>query len=92
MICHDINEVIPVNNNENIISQTPSSIYLMHKYWGKKPSKELREIIEKYTKENDLILDPFSGFGGMGVESILLNRNIEKIVIRLYNYCWLLPN
>ncbi|MBR5614780.1 MAG: hypothetical protein IKW64_05710 [Clostridia bacterium] len=65
-----------MSNNESIISQTPSSIYLMHKYWGKKPSKELREIIEKYTKENDLILDPFSGFGGIGIESILLNRNI----------------
>lgn len=48
----------------------------MHKYWGKKPSKELHEMIEKYTKENDLILDPFSGFGGIGIESMLLNRNI----------------
>ena len=55
---------------------TPSSIYLMHKYWGKKPSKELKSIIEKYSKENDIILDPFSGFGGVGIEAILLNRNI----------------
>lgn len=55
---------------------TPSSIYSMHKYWGKKPSNELKTIIKKYSKENDIIFDPFSGFGGIGVEAILLNRNI----------------
>lgn len=55
---------------------TPSSIYLMHKYWGKKPSKDLRKIINKYTKKNEIILDPFAGFGGLGIEGILLNRNV----------------
>lgn len=56
--------------------ETPSSIYSMHKYWGKKPSKELKAIIKKYSKEYDKILDPFSGFGGIGLEAILLNRNV----------------
>lgn len=55
---------------------TPSSIYLMHKYWGKKPASELKNIVEKYTKEGDVILDPFAGYGGIGVEGILLNRNV----------------
>lgn len=59
----------------NIID-TPSSVYSMHKYWGKKPGKELKQLIEKYTKEGDYVLDPFSGYGGMGIESILLNRNV----------------
>lgn len=62
-----------MTENNNI---TPSSIYLMHKYWGKKPANELKSIVEKYTKENDLILDPFSGYGGIGIEGVLLNRNI----------------
>lgn len=48
----------------------------MHKYWGKKPSKELKEIIEKYSKEGDCIFDPFSGYGGIGIEGVLLNRNV----------------
>ena len=26
-------------------NKTPASIYLMHKYWGKKPSKDLKDII-----------------------------------------------
>ena len=51
-------------------------IYLMHKYWGKKPSNELRKILEKYTRENDVVFDPFSGYGGIAIESLLLNRNV----------------
>ncbi len=48
----------------------------MHKYWGKKPSNELKKIIEKYSKENDFVLDPFAGYGGFGCEAILLNRKV----------------
>lgn len=53
-----------------------SSIYQMHKYWGKKPGDKLKSIISNYSKEGDLILDPFSGFGGLGIEGVLLNRNV----------------
>ena len=60
-----------IKNNEST-----SSIYLMHKYWGKKPSEALREFILKYTDKNDLVLDPFAGFGGIAIESLLLNRNV----------------
>lgn len=57
-------------------NETPSSIYLMHKYWGKKPSKELKEQIIKYTKKGDLIFDPFAGYGGIGIEALIENRNV----------------
>lgn len=50
--------------------------YEMHKYWGKKPSKDLRSLIEKYTREGDTILDPFSGYGVFCCEAFLLNRNV----------------
>lgn len=63
-----------MNKTQN--ESTHSSIYLMHKYWGKKPAKELKCIIEEYTKEGDLLLDPFAGFGGIGIEAVLLNRDI----------------
>lgn len=55
---------------------SPSSIYLMHKYWGKKPSLEIKSILNKYSKKGDLVLDPFAGYGGLGIEGILLNRNV----------------
>lgn len=60
----------------NVQKASPSSIYLMHKYWGKKPSLEIKNILEKYSKSGDLILDPFSGYGGLGIEGVLLNRNV----------------
>lgn len=48
----------------------------MHKYWGKKPSNELSKIVSKYTTIGDIILDPFCGFGGIGIEGVLQNRNV----------------
>lgn len=50
--------------------------YEMHKYWGKKPSNDLKVLIEKYSKEGDTILDPFSGYGVFCCEAFLLNRNV----------------
>lgn len=50
--------------------------YEMHKYWGKKPAKDLKQLIERYTKEGDTILDPFSGYGVFCCEAFLLNRNV----------------
>lgn len=59
------------------MNQTPTTpIYLMHKYWGKKPSAELRKILERYTEKNSIVFDPFSGYGGIAVEGLFLNRNV----------------
>ena len=60
----------------NITDASPSSIYLMHKYWRKKPSLEIKNIVKKYSKKGDLILDPFSGYGGLGIEGVLLDRDV----------------
>lgn len=48
----------------------------MHKYWGKKPSKDLHQLIEKYTNEHDVVLDPFSGYGVFCAEAYIMNRNV----------------
>ncbi len=48
----------------------------MHKYWGKKPSSDLKELIENFSTEGDTILDPFSGYGVFCCEAYLLNRNV----------------
>lgn len=48
----------------------------MHKYWGKKPSNDLKGLIEKYSKEGDTVLDPFSGYGVFCSEAYILNRNV----------------
>lgn len=49
--------------------------YEMHKYWGKKPSKDLNELLDKYTNPGDIVLDPFSGYGVFLCEAYLNNRN-----------------
>lgn len=49
--------------------------YEMHKYWGKKPSGDLLHLIEKYSKEGDLVLDPFAGYGVFVCEAYLNGRN-----------------
>jgi len=50
--------------------------YEMHKYWGKKPSRDLGVLIRKYSNEGDTVLDPFSGYGVFCCEAFLLNRNV----------------
>lgn len=50
--------------------------YEMHKYWGKKPSSNLHELINKYSKEGDTVFDPFSGYGVFCCEAFLMNRNV----------------
>jgi len=48
----------------------------MHKYWGKKPSNDLKELIEKYSSQGDTVLDPFAGYGVFGCEALIMNRNV----------------
>jgi len=48
----------------------------MHKYWGKKPSNNLKELIEKFSSEGDTLLDPFAGYGVFCCEAFILNRNV----------------
>ena len=48
----------------------------MHKYWGKKPSNDLKELIDKYSSQGDTVLDPFAGYGVFGCEAFIMNRNV----------------
>lgn len=53
---------------------TRPTIYRTMKYWGKKPHNIWSSYIEKYSKKNDYILDPFVGSGMTYFESVRLNR------------------
>lgn len=46
-----------------------------HKYWSRKPAEVIRTYIEKYSEEQDVVLDPFCGSGTTGIQSIILGRN-----------------
>ncbi|TFF89450.1 MAG: hypothetical protein EU549_00610 [Promethearchaeota archaeon] len=55
-------------------AKTYTGIYRMHKYWSKKPYNIVRTLIKRYSKNGEIILDPFCGSGISINESILLNR------------------
>ncbi len=58
-----------------ILPETHSPMYLIHKYWARKPANVVAEYIRKYSEEGETILDPFFGSGVTLFESILLKRN-----------------
>jgi DNA modification methylase len=61
---------------KEVILKQKRDRYEMHKYWGKKPSVDLSDLINEYSNEGDTVLDPFSGYGVFCCEAYLLNRNV----------------
>ncbi len=56
-------------------------MYSMHRYWSKKSSDVVAAYIKKYTKEKDIVLDPFCGSGIVACEAVRLNRRAIAIDI-----------
>jgi len=52
-----------------------SRLARLHKYWARKPWFVVQDYISKYSKEQDVVLDPFCGSGLMGLEAVLQNRS-----------------
>jgi len=61
--------------DEAVAAKTHSPLYLMHKYWARKPHNVVARYIEYYTQPGDLVLDPFMGSGVTVVEAVRLGRN-----------------
>jgi 16S rRNA G966 N2-methylase RsmD len=81
--------------NYPIVAKPHTSMYLMHKYWARKPHNVIAEYIKAYSKPNDIVLDPFSGSGVTAIESLKLSRKAIAIDLDpLANFiarCTLLP-
>ncbi len=60
--------------NYATVAKPHTPMYLMHKYWARKPHNVVSEYIENYTKEGELVLDPFCGSGPTPIEAIKLGR------------------
>ncbi len=56
-----------------------TAIYNMHTYWSKKPHDAIRQYIRHYTKEGDLVLDPFCGSGGTALAALMEGRKAIAI-------------
>lgn len=57
-----------------IVPKTHTPMYLMHKYWARKPHNVVSEYIKHYTKKHDIVLDPFCGSGVSAIEAIKAGR------------------
>lgn len=60
--------------NYALVPKTHSSMYLMHKWWARKPHNVVAEYIKHYSKEGEIVLDPFCGSGVTAIEAIRLGR------------------
>jgi len=71
------------NNTQNInhalVAKAHTSMYLMHKFWARKPHNVVSEYIKHYSKEGDVVLDPFSGSGVTVIEAIKSGRKAAGI-------------
>lgn len=83
-----------VRRNKDIFVDTPGKMvepdegFINHP--TPKPKQFIKEILGMFTKEGDLVLDPFAGSGSVAVACLQLNRNfigfeIDQEYVRLAN-------
>ena len=56
-------------------------VHSFHRYYGKLIPAIPRAAIREFTKEGDLVFDPFVGSGTTAVEAVYLNRNFAGVEI-----------
>lgn len=62
-----------------IVAKTHPPMYSMHRWWARKPHNVVAEYIQHYSKEGDIILDPFSGSGVTAIEAIKCGRKAVAV-------------
>jgi DNA modification methylase len=72
-------EKIPSNLNKNvkiptILPKPNTPIYNMIRIWGRKTPNVVAKYIEWFTKEGEVVLDPFAGSGPAIIEALRLKR------------------
>src|SRR3989344_9530353 len=62
-----------------LVAKGHTPMYVMHKYWARKPHNVVGEYIKNYSKEGDIVLDPFVGSGVTDLEALKYNRKAVAI-------------
>lgn len=67
--------------NHALVPKAHPQMYLLHKWWARKPHNVVREYVETYTQPGDLVLDPFLGSGPTLIESLRTGRRAVGVDI-----------
>ena len=67
--CQPILEAIPASRQED------ARHYGVHPYFTRRPANVVRKYLEQYSREGDVVLDPFGGTGVTAIEAFLLGRH-----------------
>src|SRR6266436_876255 len=49
--------------------------YGVHPYFTRRPANVVRDYMQRYSQEGDVVLDPFGGTGVTAIEAFLLGRS-----------------
>jgi len=60
--------------NRQIPPEPHTSMYVWHKYWSRKTWNVVGEHIKAYTREHEVVFDPFAGSGVVAVEAARIKR------------------
>lgn len=80
-----VNEVAPEGLREKIVrfgvvrATVHTPVYVMHKFWARRPWKLFRKLILEFTNPGDIILDPFAGGGVTLVEGLIARRRVVAV-------------
>ncbi len=67
-------DIKPIENSIPAERQSAKRHYGVHPYFTRRPHNVVRKYILHYSRENDLVLDPFGGSGVTAIEAFLENR------------------
>lgn len=60
--------------NHALVPKTHPPLYMIHKYWARKPHNVVGEYIKHYTHPSEIVLDPFCGSGVTVIEALRNDR------------------
>lgn len=62
-----------------IVPRAHTPMYLIHKYWARKPHNVVSEYIHHYSRVGEIVLDPFGGSGVTAMEAMKAGRKAISI-------------
>src|SRR5436309_12284069 len=64
--------------NRQIPPEPHTAMYVWHKYWSRKTWNVVAEFIRTYTREQEIVFDPFAGSGVVAIEAV---RNKRRAIV-----------